>query len=440
MKSLRGKPAVLIFFLHTCPHCHHALAALKEQLAALPEAARPALVGVSVTGRADEVHAKLAEDGLDFFPVVVDPDEKVRTAYGALTGVPVVFLIDREGRIAWRHNGWREERDAPLLRMRLAILAGQKPPMLLHATGYSGDDFCSTCHRSEHDTWLLTDHAGAYDTLVRHGSDRDGECVGCHVVGFGKPGGFDPARPAAELEGVGCETCHGRGGPHLSPGFVQNGNYEPVCATCHDTKHSLGFEYAKFLPRISHQANVELAALSAAEKRRILAERRARREALLPTNAAFVGSAACQSCHRSEHATWAAQPHAHAFETLAAKGKAGDAACQSCHTTGFGKPGGFPAGGTAAEHPDLAGVGCESCHGPGGEHVKEDPPKRGTILGLEDKCDSCVILQICGSCHDQNNDPGFEYEVKAKIEAQRHAPKPVGGAAEAAGAPGAGGS
>jgi peroxiredoxin len=440
LASLRGKPAVLIFFLHTCPHCHHALAALKEQLAALPEEARPALVGVSIVARADEVQAKLAEDGLDFFPVLVDPGEEVRSAYGAQSGVPVLFLIDREGRIAWRGDGWRDDRDPPLLRMRLALLAGQKPPMLLHTTGYSGDEFCATCHRGEHDTWLLTAHAEAYDTLVRHGAERNEECVGCHVVGFGKPGGFDPARPAAELEGVGCESCHGRGGPHLSPGFLQAGSYEPVCVTCHDPKHSLGFDYASFLPRVSHAANVELAALSAAEKRRLLAERRARREALLPANAAFVGSAACQGCHAAEHATWAAQPHARALETLAPKGKAADADCQRCHTTGFGKPGGFPAGGAAAQHAGLAGVGCESCHGPGGEHVKPETPKRGTILALADKCDSCVILQICGSCHDQASDPGFEYEVKAKIDAQRHGPKPPAGGAAAAGAGGAGGS
>ena len=29
-----------------------------------------------------------------------------------------------------------------------------------------------------------------------------------------------------------------------------------------------------------------------------------------------------------------------------------------------------------------------------------------------------MILQICGSCHDDANDPGFEFEVKAKIDAQ----------------------
>lgn len=41
-------------------------------------------------------------------------------------------------------------------------------------------------------------------------------------------------------------------------------------------------------------------------------------------------------------------------------------------------------------------------------------------MSLADKCDSCVILQICGSCHDDANDPGFEFEVKAKIDKIRH--------------------
>jgi hypothetical protein len=52
--------------------------------------------------------------------------------------------------------------------------------------------------------------------------------------------------------------------------------------------------------------------------------------------------------------------------------------------------------------------------------VGENAAKRGTILALADKCDSCVVLQICGSCHDDANDPGFEFEVLDKIERLRH--------------------
>lgn len=428
LASLKGRPAVLIFFLHTCPHCHHALEALKTQLAALPEAARPALVAISILNRPAEVQASLREAGLDFFPVYVDPDERIRGAYGALRGVPVLFGIDAQGRLAWRVDGWRDDRDPPLLRIRLARLAGQPAPMLLHTTGYSGDEFCAACHPAQHESWLATAHSQAFDTLVRHGAARDAECVRCHVVGFGKPGGYDLARPARELEGVGCETCHGRGGPHLTPNHAPGGSYEQACLGCHDPKHSLGFDYATFLPKISHAANQALASLPPEERRRRMEEARARREALLPTRADYVGSEACRSCHASEHAKWQAHPHASALATLEKEGKAAQGECLTCHTTGYAK-GGFPEAGAAAEHAAFAGVGCESCHGPGGDHVAPEASKRGTIVSLADKCDSCVILQVCGSCHDPANDPGFEYEVKQKIEAQRHSDRPLGSAA-----------
>ncbi len=422
LATTRGKPVVLIFFLHTCPHCHHALEFLKAYLPTIPEDKRPVLVGISVSDRADAVETTLKSDGLDFFPVLLDPDFKVREAYGVLAGVPDTFLIDSDGRIVSRTQGWRDDRDPPLMKMRIAKTAGVPVPMLLHQTGFSGNEFCSVCHTKEAETWDLTKHAGAFQTLVTHGADKSPECVSCHVVGWNKPGGYTISPPTPSLEDVGCEDCHGRGGPHLSPGLVKNGDYEPQCLACHDPQHSLGFEYAKFLPKISHAENAKLLSLPLEEKRKILVARGKPRADLLPTTAAYVGSQACESCHSGEYATWKAGPHAHAGDTLAKKGKTDQADCLKCHTTGYGRTGGFPAGGKLAEHAGLGGVGCESCHGPGGDHVQSGDPKK--IVSLGDKCDSCVILQICGSCHDDVNDPGFEFEVKKKIEAQKHGTKP----------------
>jgi peroxiredoxin len=424
LASLRGKPVVLIFFLHTCPHCHHALEFLRDELPKLPEASRPQVVGVSVHGSSSEVHERLKQDRLDFFPVLADDDFAVRTAYGVVAGVPDLFFVDANGAIATRIQGWRDDRDPALGRMWLAKLAGQVPPMLLHATGYSGNEACVVCHEKENETWLLTQHAGAFDTLVKHAASTDAECVGCHVVGWQQPGGYTISPPARHLEDVGCETCHGRGGPHLSPAFAKKSDYADVCTTCHDPKHSLGFDYATFLPKVSHAANAQLAALPLAEKEKILAERGQRRAPLLPTTAAYVGSQACQACHPAEFETWSKQPHARAVDSLASKGATGKAECLACHTTAFGRAGGFPKDAKPADHADLARVGCESCHGPGGDHVGADAARVGTIVSLTDKCDSCVILQICGACHDSANDPGFEFEVKQKIEAQKHGTKP----------------
>ncbi len=416
LASLRGRPTILIFFLHTCPHCHKALASIRQALKKIPEARQPALIGISAAYKPSAVRGVLQDEGLDFFPVVFDPTESIREAYGALSGVPVIFLLDAEQRIVARVDGWRDDRDPPLMRMRLSKLAGVEVPMLLHSTGYSGTEFCAVCHESEEATWELTNHATAFDTLVRHGADGDPECVGCHVVGYGKKGGWSLAEaPMPELEDVGCENCHGRGGPHLSPGFVKEGNYEPVCLTCHNPTHSLGFDYASFVPRISHAANLHLAKLPEEERNRLLADRRRPRKDLLPTRAAYVGSESCKGCHAAEYEVWSKQPHARALATLAGQGEAGNAECLQCHTTGMGRKGFRP------DHPDgLGAVGCEACHGPGGDHVGPEAVRRGTILSLSDKCDSCVILQICGGCHDDANDPGFEFEVLQKIEAQRH--------------------
>jgi hypothetical protein len=220
---------------------------------------------------------------------------------------------------------------------------------------------------------------------------------------------------------VGCESCHGRGGGHLAPELVKKTDYSADCAPCHDVKHSLGFEYATFLPRVSHAASKHLLELPLEEKRTLLAERGVRRSALLPTSAKIVGSEACKSCHPAEYATWLSEAdHARAGATLLTAERGYDASCLTCHTTAIGQEGGFPLEGTLAEQLDLGRVGCESCHGPSGDHIAEDAPKIGTSLSLGDKCDSCVILQICGGCHDEANDPGFEFAVEAKIEKQRH--------------------
>jgi peroxiredoxin len=415
----KGMPVVLVFFLHTCPHCHEALGFLKEALAAIPEEQRPQLLGIEVSGRTAAVRGVLRDRNLDFFPVAFDPDGSIRAAYGSFAGVPDTFLIDRDGRIVARVQGWRPRHDPPLLRMRLARIAGAETPMLLRSQGYSGNEVCGVCHELEHETWQFTTHASAFDTLLKHGEETDPECVSCHVVGYEQPGGFVSSQETPDLEHVGCETCHGRGGPHLSPDFLRNGDYAPVCVQCHDTKHSLGFDYAAFVPRVSH-AKLEYVTKLPFERKQALAERGVPRANLLPGSAAHVGSDACQSCHEAEYATWAAAPHARAVASLAKDGHEGDVTCLACHTTGYGRDGGFPSGGGIAEHRDLARVGCESCHGPGGDHVGENATRIGTIVSLSDKCDSCVILQICGRCHDDENDPGFEFEVQAKIEAQRH--------------------
>jgi peroxiredoxin len=417
LADFQGKPKIILFFLHTCPHCHHALEFFEKQLATIPEDKRPVLVAISLQNRPSAIRIALADAGLDYFKPLMDPDQDIATLYGLKGGVPDISMVDAQGQIIYRIQGWRDDRDPPLMRMYLAKIAGEPVPMLLARKGYSGNDSCVACHTMEAATWEVTSHATAYDTLVTHGENRDPECVSCHVVGFDQTGGFSMTQASPHLENVGCENCHGRGGPHISPNFIKpETGYAAACEKCHDTEHSLGFDYETFRPLISHVAIASLTPNERAEQYAGGSHARA----LLPGNASYVGSDACQSCHTAEHETWSKSPHAHALEVLEKSDQQNDRACLTCHTTAFGKPGGFPEAGDVAQHTDLARVGCESCHGPGGDHVGEGATRLGSILSLGDKCDSCVILQICGSCHDEANDSDFEFQVQDHIDRQRH--------------------
>ena len=431
LADLAGKPVVLTFFLSTCSHCQDALRFFKSELARIPEKVRPVFAGVAIDSRSYAVETALAEKQLDFFPVFTDRDREIATAYGSFARVPDIVLIDAAGRIVYRKMGWNEKHDANVMRMRLARLVGSKVPMLLERDGFSGNDACAVCHPAETATWRFTEHAFAFDTLVTRAVDRDPKCVGCHVVGFGERGGYSQSGREEHLENVGCETCHGRGGGHLearskTAAGTAAADYRAACEKCHDAKHSLGFEYETFLPKISHAV---VASLGAAERAKLVAERDRPRD-LLPKTSDFVGSSACRSCHGREYDIWSRSAHARAVESLRKEDKEGEATCLSCHVTGYGRPGGFPDGGRVRSHEDLARVGCESCHGPGAQHVKDGGKHPAGVVKLGDKCDSCVILQICGACHDDANDPGFRFDVDRKIEMQRHGPTPTAAAAE----------
>lgn len=96
----------------------------------------------------------------------------------------------------------------------------------------------------------------------------------------------------------------------------------------------------------------------------------------------YIGSKKCRVCHLQQQKSWEQTKMANAFNLLKpgeraeAKKKAGldpkkdyttDKTCLPCHVTGYGKPGGFK---SIEETPELAGVGCEMCHGAGGEYNK----------------------------------------------------------------------
>ena len=120
---------------------------------------------------------------------------------------------------------------------------------------YVGSETCKACHSYEYERWRGTTHASAYATLEKAGSQRDPECVVCHVIGMDYESGFISLEKTGDLKDVGCENCHGPGSEHnRSGGRVKTAEPKSTCTDCHTPEHS--GEYAgnerSFLEKIIH--------------------------------------------------------------------------------------------------------------------------------------------------------------------------------------------
>lgn len=117
-------------------------------------------------------------------------------------------------------------------------------------TGYA---VCESCHASQADHWLGTEHAGAFEKLVAKNQDYNPECIPCHTSGFGYTGGFIMPGLTAEMEGVQCEMCHGAGGEHLEDQSLPYGGVsQDTCLPCHTEERSPQFDYESAYSSIRH--------------------------------------------------------------------------------------------------------------------------------------------------------------------------------------------
>ncbi len=139
--------------------------------------------------------------------------------------------------------------------------AGRIPGVQPAAT-FVGSAACAGCHPQSHEVWAKSGHAHAFATLVKRDSEADPNCIACHVVGFGEPGGYQRSMKAERLTDVGCESCHGPGSEHIRiaagtpPGQPLPVSLRPVgpgqCVQCHHGEFSRPFRWEAFWPLIEH--------------------------------------------------------------------------------------------------------------------------------------------------------------------------------------------
>lgn len=156
--------------------------------------------------------------------------------------------------------------------------------------------------------------------------------------------------------------------------------------------------------------------------------------------AVYVGASKCKSCHNKENQggindKWGELRHSHAFEVLAtpealALGKkvgikkpqeADD--CLKCHVTAFKAP-------KEKLHkrfkPNL-GVQCETCHGPGSEHVKtrlkvakENKVEPGTLREIPKGEMVLPDEMLCRSCHNEESPSYKEFHYGKSLDKIQH--------------------
>ncbi len=111
----------------------------------------------------------------------------------------------------------------------------------------------------------------------------------------------------------------------------------------------------------------------------------------------FAGATRCGLCHVNTHDTWGDTLHAGAYQTLMEVGQENNADCLPCHVTGFNESDGWMNMETTAS---LAGVTCESCHGPAADHANN-------VVDRTLRPPADLASEVCGQCHVGDSQPHF---------------------------------
>ena len=115
---------------------------------------------------------------------------------------------------------------------------------------------CAKCHEAEYAQWKTTAHARSYESIRKAGRQDDPECLMCHTVGYGRPGGFVSMAKTPGLGRATCQACHVVTSDHKGKGVKpepQMNISSHLCMSCHGPIQSPAFDYYVYKPKILHR-------------------------------------------------------------------------------------------------------------------------------------------------------------------------------------------
>ncbi len=413
-------PTFILYFSARCPHCIDVISEINELSRRLSGVVPFMAVGSS-NSRRTEVEAFRTQYKVPF-PIVYDEGAAFAAASG-LGSTPSVLVVEESphsSESGQPSNAVVLDAYLPYIRGSAAIvemrLRGETETVLQRGD-YVGYLTCSSCHLEEARSWSATHHSLAYYSLLRYGDAESPSCLPCHVTNLagtatGASSGGESFRlndHRSPMSNVTCESCHTASGPHDGEG----GDPAATCATCHSPEHSF-FKPETAMALIDHYKAMDISDDQLTEIRLSMAEGSAPRPLLEPPPGHMAGPRSCKKCHSRQYRSWKKSPHSTAYTQLDPQ----DAArpeCISCHSTlivdDTTMPGDF--NGSA---PAPQGVSCESCHGPGQDHVNSPAPDN--IRGLQSRFPQCSVEALCTTCHTQEWDENWN--LMDRLQEVRH--------------------
>lgn len=317
---------------------------------------------------------------------------------------------------------------------------------------YVGVKVCATCHQGkgmghQFSKWLASKHAQAYAVLAKPEAkeiarlsgipqepQESAMCLGCHSTGANAEE-WERDETFFTEDGVQCEKCHGPGSEYIDPAVMTNrqaaenaGLTIPTmsdCMGCHQVKgshvavHKLPkLDIAKAMSDIAHPTPNDSGNESMSQLPDVPDSEKSKNR--------HIGTLTCAACHKGpamgyQFSKWRLSAHASAYAVLASdkayeiakdQGLKTDPqtsiACLKCHTTAYHQP----VEGTIDPYSLYEGIGCEACHGAGGDYYPEAimrDPRAAKAAGLK-----VVTSQTCLGCHEDAHGKPFDFDQAIK--------------------------
>lgn len=137
--------------------------------------------------------------------------------------------------------------------------AGEEPPPSWDTPvpkRFEPAEVCNKCHETQFKHWKTTAHSRSYASVKRTGRHEDPECLMCHTMGFGRPGGFVSIEKTPGLGRVTCQGCHAVTSDHKEKGVKPDPRINissRLCMSCHGPVQSPDFDYFVYRPKILHR-------------------------------------------------------------------------------------------------------------------------------------------------------------------------------------------